>query len=616
MMNGVRDRSAGAEILIRVVQEWAEYAKEPAYGREIPGNNVKGTGELARVRCIRGSILTVRYFSFFPIFSDEIFSEPDFVHLISNVTETVPNMADDSDPSAPCIGIRFANGQQWRFRPTDTGSAEAIRRMADVMRLSPASTGTELFVTVRWPRGDEWRARVPGQNPPICILPPRTNDAMQIIQMTDLATMIASETLPCGGLLIHGALVERDGSSVILAASGGTGKTTASNRIPLPWRPLSDDATLVVRDGHGNYFAHPWPTWSRFFDNGPGGSWEVERGVPLAAVFFLSQSQNDHAEPLNAGEAAACLLESVHQVMGAPERRGCTRSESLCGMELAAVSALVKAIPVYLLHISLTGRFWAEIDTVLAQRKGSVCADIGERTSSPPPAFHRGEFPDPAITMFGAGHIPIVYSGPSMNPVLGAPDLLDVVPYQGKQPAVGDIICFTLPGDEKNVVHRIIRISGSGIQTQGDNNPSADPDLIQEGQIKGLIIGAIRGNHYQKIAHGTLGRFTRFRMRIRRFAFTLLFRIFRLAKPVLVLTPAITHILPGRWKPRIVLFSSRNNRIMRLFFGASVAGEFNAKRGTWTIWFPFRLLVNETALPSIERPEPGHLQNNALKPMH
>ncbi len=488
--------------------------------------------------------------------------------------------------------------------------------MADVMRLSPASIGTELFVTVRQPPRDEWRARVPGQNPPICILPPGTNDAMQIIQMMDLATIIASETLPCGGLLIHGALVERDGTGVILTAPGGTGKTTASNRIPLPWRSLSDDATLVVRDGHGNYFAHPWPTWSRFFDNGPGGTWEVERGVPLAAVFFLSRSQKDFAEPLNAGEAAACLLESVHQIMGAPERMGCTRSESLCGMELAAVSALVKAIPVCLLYISLTGRFWEEIDTVLAQRTGSVCTDIRKTTSSPPRAFHSGEFPDPVIPLFGAGHIPIVYAGPSMNPVLRAPDLLDVVPYQGKQPAVGDIICFTLPGDEKNIVHRIIRITASGIQTQGDNNSSADPDLIQEDQVTGRVIGAIQGNHYQKIAGGMPGRFTRGGMRIRRFALTLLFRIFRLVKPVLVLTPAITHILPGRWKPRIVLFSSRNTRIMRLFFGASVAGEFNTKRGTWTIRFPFRLLVNETALPLIERPEPMPPPDNNLNPMN
>ena len=32
-----------------------------------------------------------------------------------------------------------------------------------------------------------------------------------------------------------------------------------------PWRSLCDDATLVVRDASGRYWAHPWPTWSRFY---------------------------------------------------------------------------------------------------------------------------------------------------------------------------------------------------------------------------------------------------------------------------------------------------------------------------------------------------------------
>jgi hypothetical protein len=217
--------------------------------------------------------------------------------------------------------------------------------------------------------------------------------------------------------------------------------------------------------------------------------------------------------------------------------------------------------------------------------------------------------------MFGAGHIPVVYSGPSMNPTLRAPDLLDVVPYQGEKPAVGDIICFTPPGDEKNVVHRIIRITGSGIRTQGDNNDSADPALIQEDRIIGRVIGATRGKHHQKIAYGTLGRFTRWRTCIRKSALNLLFRIFRLAKPALGLTRAISHFLPGRWKPRIILYSSRDTRIMRLFFGTSVAGEFNTIRGKWTIRFPFRLLVNETALPIVEQPEPVHPQDSARNQM-
>jgi len=526
-------------------------------------------------------------------------------------------MPIESETTASCMSIRLANGQQWRFYPTDTGATDVIRRIADVMKLSSSSSGTELFVTVRECKRED-RNQHPGSTPLICILPPGTNDAMQTIQMMDLAKAIAIETIPAGGLLIHGALAERDGFGVILAAQSGTGKTTASNRLPSQWHSLSDDATLVVRDGAGNYFAHPWPTWSRFFDNGGGGSWEVERALPLSAIFFLSQSPEDHTEPINAGETAAYLMESVNQIMGMPALMGFTPAEfvSLCKMELATVGTLVKEIPAYILHISMTGRFWEEIDLVLAYRTGDGHAETKETPSIPTKKLLHGGLPDRGIDLFGAGHIPIVYSGPSMNPTLRAPDLLDVVPYNGAQPAVGDIICFTPPGDEKIVVHRVIRITGSGIQTQGDNNHSADTDILQNDQIVGRVVGATRGNQIRRIASGSMGRITRWRMRTRKSAIINIFRIIRLAKPALVLTRASSNLLPGIWKPRIVLYSSRNTQIMRLFFGASVAGEFNAIRGIWTIRFPFRLLFDEKDLPTVERHLLTYLQDSASHPLN
>lgn len=523
-------------------------------------------------------------------------------------------MPPASDPSAPCTGIRLANGQQWRFRPTNAGSAEAIRRMADVMKLSPLSSGTELFVTVSTGKRED-RSPAPGQAPFTCILPPAINEAMKIIQMMELAKVIARESLPAGGLLIHGALAERDGSGVILAAPGGEGKTTASNRFPPPWHALSDDATLVVPDGSGNFVAHPWPTWSRFFDNGPGGCWEVERGVPLAAVFFLSQSPEDHAEPVSAGDSAAYLTESVHQILGTPARPGCTREEAalLCGMEFDAVSTLVEGIPAYLLRISLTGTFWNEIASVLEQQAVTIRTDRAKKTSLPSVTVHPAGFSGQKTDMFGAGHIPVVYSGPSMNPTLQAHDLLDVVPYTGGKPAAGDIICFTPSGDEKIVVHRIIRVTGSGIRTQGDNNLMADPDLIQEDQVIGRVTGATRGKHHRKIAGGTYGRFTRRRMCIRRSALTIIVKIIRLAKPALVITRASYHLLPGSWKPRIVLFSSRNNQVLRLFFGTTVAGEFNTIRHVWTIRFPFWLLVDESALPVVQQHGPANPEDRVQR---
>jgi len=501
------------------------------------------------------------------------------------------------DPSALSIGIRLANGQQVRLCPTDSGSAEVIRRLAGVMQLSPVSSGPELFITVR--RVDSEK-RAQNQSPLVCTLPPGTNEMMRVIQMTDLSKAIAIRTFPTGGLLIHGALAERDGYGIILAAPGGTGKTTASNRLPSPWHSLSDDATLVVRNGDGTYYAHSWPTWSRFRDNGPGGSWDVERAVPLAAIFFLSRSDLDRAEPMDARDAVAYLAESVHQVTGIPGQPGCTWQETaeLCKQELAAASALAETIPAYQLLISQTGAFWEEIVAVLDQRKATR-AGSEEDKSSPSKNLHGPGFSGPETGMFGPGHHPVVYSGPSMNPTLRAPDLMDVVPCGRETLVIGDIICFTRPGDEQMIIHRIIGITGTGIRTQGDNNPVADSGFLHADQILGRVTGATRGNHTRKIAGGTFGRIIHRWMRTRSSVLKATGKILHLVKPALVITRASSRLLPGRIKPRIVLFTSRNTRIMRLYFGRSVAGEFSPARGVWTIRFPFRLLVDETDLPAM-----------------
>ena len=41
--------------------------------------------------------------------------------------------------------------------------------------------------------------------------------------------------------------------------------------LPRVWHSLSDDATLVVRDGTGTCYVHPLPTWSQFRNDGDPG---------------------------------------------------------------------------------------------------------------------------------------------------------------------------------------------------------------------------------------------------------------------------------------------------------------------------------------------------------
>lgn len=199
-----------------------------------------------------------------------------------------------------------------------------------------------------------------------CILSPSDHWGGPNVSLARLSLVIAREAQSRGGVLIHGALAERDGIGVILAAPGGTGKTTASNRLQPPWRSLSDDTTLVVRDPHGTFWAHPWPTWSRFADGGPGGAWGVQNPVPVKGIFCLARAAADRVERVGPGQAVTLLGAFARQVstfmalgLRAEELRALhlERFDNLC--------ALARVVPAHVLHISLTGAFWREIEQAL-----------------------------------------------------------------------------------------------------------------------------------------------------------------------------------------------------------------------------------------------------------
>jgi len=181
-----------------------------------------------------------------------------------------------------------------------------------------------------------------------------------------LSLLIVRDAQTRGGMLLHGALAERESAGIILAAGGGTGKTTASGRLPFPWRSLCDDMTLVVRDSQGKYWAHPWPTWSRFMWGGPGGSWDVQHAVPLKGIFFLDRAEEDRVEPVGQGEAVSLLVGYAQEASVLMTRRlGREEKRSVHLEWFANICDLVQVIPTYLLHLSFTGAFWQEIEQTL-----------------------------------------------------------------------------------------------------------------------------------------------------------------------------------------------------------------------------------------------------------
>jgi len=204
-----------------------------------------------------------------------------------------------------------------------------------------------------------------------CVLNPIKNDGMLASQLAILSLIIAREVELGSGLLLHGALVERDGKGVILAGPSGSGKTTISRRLPPPWRSPCDDTTLLIRDDQGVYWAHPWPTWSNFMFGGQGGSWDVHHAVRLEGIFFLNQATEDMVSQVGSA-AATCLLNEVAEqvsrlmlyTMSPDEVRAhrLRRFETIC--------STAKQAPVFRLRMSPAGTFWREIEEVLHQNGG------------------------------------------------------------------------------------------------------------------------------------------------------------------------------------------------------------------------------------------------------
>ena len=490
-------------------------------------------------------------------------------------------------PPFPCL--KLADGQKFLLHPTDPQSEEIVAWITDVMHLSPGTEGCEIFVCVT----EEYIPEIfsPETGPLVCCLSRGMDRISKAMQMARLGRYIATQTMPRGGMLIHGGLVRYQGHGIILAAPGGTGKSTACSRLPTSWDALSDDATLVVQTPEGRYFAHPWPTWSTFLS---AGSQEcdcyVEQAVPLSSIFFLHQSPCDQVEPLSRANATAFVTESIRQVvlLRRIEENPDDIMEGFLNMCLPAAERLVNSVPTYILRISLCGAFWEEIAIAL-QHKGKT----GSLSPLPLPSLPL----DAPCSFFDDQSIPIIYSGSSMNPTFRDADLLEVVRYGSMPCRVGDVICFTSPQEAIYVIHRIVAIYKNGIQTRGDNNATPDPALVQPDEIIGKVVTASRASGQRTVMGGTAGIILHMLLLARKSFMGIIDSLVNSKNPVGFGVKFIRYCCMYILRPHYVLFSTQNSRFIRVYIGNHVAGEYNTIRNSWRIRPPFSLFIDKNTLP-------------------
>ena len=188
------------------------------------------------------------------------------------------------------------------------------------------------------------------------------------------------------------------------------------------------------------------------------------------------------------------------------------------------------------------------------------------------------------------------YVGPSMNPILREPEIMEVVPYDCRPLCVGDVVFFLSPNADQPVVHRIVRMAPEGISTLGDYNTQEDTFLLQPRHIKGQVVAAWRGRKRRQIAGGLQGRLTSRWLRCRcvldRGGSCLLHPFYH----ALSRCGVIASLLPAPLRSRVVVFQAQGRDQFRLLWGQHIIGRYHEQKRQWQIQRPFRLFVDERAL--------------------
>jgi len=212
-----------------------------------------------------------------------------------------------------------------------------------------------------------WFAYHPDSADMICEVRWWDNPATNFAFMADAACVLYHGFTAYGAVPVHAALLELHGHGVLLLADGGVGKTTCCLRVPEPWKWLCDDEVLVVPGSDGNLYAHPFPTWSNLVRGAKAPGRSVEQGLPLSAIFFLSQASKDEVLCLGPGAAASRMMSMTLRYFTRPQWK-CSHPDddvALRAQVFANVCSVASKVPSFELKVAREGTFWKEIERVL-----------------------------------------------------------------------------------------------------------------------------------------------------------------------------------------------------------------------------------------------------------
>ena len=207
----------------------------------------------------------------------------------------------------------------------------------------------------------------PGSGDIICELAEPCDHELELLMMSDALFPILCQVIDIGGAPLHAGLIEREGMGILLAATGGVGKSTCCRRLPMSWNVLCDDEVLIVPKRSGRFVVHPLPTWSDYIFRNSVRTCDVQRQLPLSAVFFLRQGTFDEVTRVGRGEAAIRINHLANDICGrlwivsdGLDQQGMKKNLFNNACDLA------REIPTFDLRVTLNGQFWRLIDNALS----------------------------------------------------------------------------------------------------------------------------------------------------------------------------------------------------------------------------------------------------------
>jgi signal peptidase I len=190
------------------------------------------------------------------------------------------------------------------------------------------------------------------------------------------------------------------------------------------------------------------------------------------------------------------------------------------------------------------------------------------------------------------------YTGPSMNPTLQASDILHIVPYKHRRIRLGDVIVFVPSEGGQPIAHRVVSKDDHGVLTRGDNNTRVDPCVLEPSRIIGKVMFAQSGDKWRRVYGGTVGRAIGNLMNLRSLIDRRLSAVLNAKAQGPSRLKMVGTWIMTRMQTRIVRFSARGGSELQVLLGSHLIARLPAGWDRWVISRPFRLFVDEGALPT------------------